>query len=240
MSPKRVLAGAPTATGSGCAACRNVRISRASRLSLLPTMSSSSSSASAIRTASSSLVPSSRNSWYRSSRCCASSSITSRSRAGRSDRRASRAASRRFQSGMFGPRDELNRLDELAPVITLRGEHLAAFCRQPIKAPAALARLLDPSPRDPAALFEPVEERIERGHLELQPPAGSLLDQLADLVAMPCAGLDQRKDQQLGAAFLHLAIEHPGYMLHSDILHKSCQLPTSNSTTPNELPSSKP
>src|SRR3982751_6388312 len=120
---------------------------------------------------------------------------------------------------MFGPRDQLNRLDELAPVITLRGEHLAAFCRQPIKAPAALAGLLDPPSRDPAALLEPIEQRVERGHFELQPPAGSLLDQLADLVAMARASLDERQDQQLGAALLHLAIEHPRYMLHSDILH---------------------
>src|SRR3954471_1216825 len=133
---------------------------------------------------------------------------------------------------MFRPRDPLNRLDELAPVIALRGQHLAAFRSQPIEAPAALARLLDPASRDPAALLEAVEQRVQRGHLELQPPAGSLLDQLADLVAMPRAGLDQRQDQQLGAAFLHLAIEHPRYMLHSDILHKSCQLPTSNFTTP--------
>src|SRR3954470_13509933 len=120
---------------------------------------------------------------------------------------------------MFRPRDQLNRLDELAPVITLRGEHLAPFCRQAIKAPAALAGLLDPSSRDPAALLQPAEQWVERGHLELQPPAGSLVDQLADLVAMPRASLDQREDQQLGAAFLHLAVEHPRYMLHSDILH---------------------
>ena len=34
--------------------------------------------------------------------------------------------------------------------------------------------------------------------------------------------LDQREDQQLGAAFLQLAIEHPRLdMLHSDILLKS-------------------
>src|SRR6187431_1139087 len=107
--------------------------------------------------------------------------MISRSRAGRSDRRASREASAAFQSGMFGPRDLFDGIDEFAPVVTLRGEDLPALRREAIEPAPALTRLLDPPAGDPAALLEPVEEGIERRDLELQPPPGSLLDQLADL-----------------------------------------------------------
>src|SRR5882762_626207 len=125
-----------------------------------------------------------------------------------------------FQSGMFGLRDLVNGVDELAPVVTLCGEHVPAFGGQAVEAAPALARLLDPLARDPPALLEAIEEGIEGGDLELEAAAGACLDQLADLVAVARARLDERQDQQLGAAFLQLAIEHPRYMPHSDILYK--------------------
>src|SRR5688572_9184532 len=105
----------------------------------------------------------------------------SRSRAGRSASRESLEASGAVQLGIFGSRDQSNGVDEFAPVVALRGEDLLAFGGEAVEAPPPLARLLDPLARDPAALLEAVEQGIERGHLELQPPARALLDQLADL-----------------------------------------------------------
>src|SRR5829696_3780611 len=146
--------------------------------------------------------------------------MISRSRAGRRARRARRAASGALHADMFGPRNLSNGVDELPPVVALRGEDLPPFGGEPVEAAAALARLLDPLAGDPAALLQAVEEGIQRCHLELQAAAGSLLDQLADLVTVPRTRLDQRQNQQLGAALLQLPIEHPRYMLHSDILYR--------------------
>src|SRR4051812_27695803 len=151
--------------------------------------------------------------------------MISRSRAGLRRSRARREESAPCQwflgiesSGMFGSRNLFDRVDELAPIVPLCRQDVAPLRGQAVETAAPFARLLDPLAGDPAALLEAVEQRIERGDLELQPPAGSLFDQLADLVAMPRPRLDQRQDQQLGAALLELPVEHPGYMLHSDIL----------------------
>src|SRR5687767_1878567 len=115
------------------------------------------------------------------------------SRAGRSDRRARRARRAGFQSpldstrpsasfgttlglskgwvetegfegsGMFGSRDLFYCLDESTPVVTLRGEDVPAFGGEAIEPAPAFAGLFDPLSRDPAALFEPVEQGIQRG-----------------------------------------------------------------------------
>src|SRR6185369_12810042 len=158
--------------------------------------------------------------------------MMSRSRAGRRARRASREASAGVQSpldsargdpevlegsSMFRSRNLLNRVHEFAPVVALRSQDLPALAGQSIETAAPLARLLDPLADDPAPFLETVEERVERGDLELQPAAGPLLDQLADLVAVAGPGLDERQDQQLRAAFLQLPAQHRRYMLHSDI-----------------------
>jgi hypothetical protein len=58
-------------------------------------------------------------------------------------------------------------------------------------------------------MLEPVEQRIERGCLEADLPSRALVDQLADLITMAGPVLDQRQDEELGAAFLELAIEAP-------------------------------
>jgi hypothetical protein len=76
---------------------------------------------------------------------------------------------------MFGSRDQADGFDKLFPVVALRGEHAAAFGGQAVEAPPALAGFLDPAPGDPSALLEAVEQGIERGDLEPQPPSISLL-----------------------------------------------------------------
>src|SRR5215207_9268460 len=101
--------------------------------------------------------------------------MISRSRAGRSASRESRDASAGFhslpdsdRSGIVRLRDLLNGVDEFAPVVALRGEDLPPFGGQAVEAAPALAGLLDPLPGDPAAFFQPVQQGVERRHLELQ------------------------------------------------------------------------
>src|SRR6202000_3257130 len=78
--------------------------------------------------------------------------------------------------------------------------------------------LLYPSPGDPSALFQPVEQGIERGHVELQHVSGAVFDQLADLISMSRAMFDQRKDQQLRAALLQFPVEDLCFdMCHGNI-----------------------
>src|SRR5215204_2142756 len=146
--------------------------------------------------------------------------MISRSRAALSRSETSRASSSGFHSGMICSRDSGDRFDELAPVIALCGQHAPAVGRDAVEAPPALARFLHPPARDPAALLEAIEQRIQGCDLEVQPAVRALVDQLADLVAVAGAGFDQREDEQLGAALLQLALEHRAYRLHSDILYR--------------------
>src|SRR6266540_2459051 len=95
-----------------------------------------------------------------------------------------------FQSGMFPSRHQAHGLDELVPGLALSGQHTLTCRRQPIEAAPALARLLNPRPLDPAALLEPIEQRIERIEVEHEPPARQRLDQLAKLVAV--SGADRK------------------------------------------------
>src|SRR5262245_13683805 len=169
--------------------------------------STSASSSSATRLASAADVPARRISAYRSSRCCATSSRISASRDAGRFRSASRWRSSAFQSGMFELRDPSNRVDELFPGGTLRPQHRPALGGDAVIAAAPFARALDPASLNPPALFEPVEQRIERRRLEPHAAERSLLDELADLVAVSRAMLDERQCQQRGAAFLELAVE---------------------------------
>src|SRR5262249_19953515 len=74
-------------------------------------------------------------------------------------------------------------------------------------------------PLDPASLLKPVEQRIERGDVETQRPARTGLDQFGNLVAVPLPDLNEREDQQLGAALLQFAVENSSvYICHSHIL----------------------
>jgi hypothetical protein len=82
----------------------------------------------------------------------------------------------------------------------------------------ALSGLLDPAAGDPPPLLEPVERGVERRQGEGQRPVRPLLDAAGDLVAVQVVVLDQRQDQQLGAAAFRLiegrasAHAHPPYV----------------------------
>src|SRR5204863_4841049 len=82
------------------------------------------------------------------------------------------------------------------------GEDAPARLGDAIVAAAPLSCLLDPSPFDPAALLEAVERGVERRQGEAQAAAGAGLDQLGDRVTVAALVLDDRQDDDLGAAFL--------------------------------------
>src|SRR5437870_13552234 len=103
--------------------------------------------------------------------------------------------------------DAIDSADELAPAVALLGEDGGASRRELVVAAAALARLLDPAPLNPAALLEAVEQRIQRRDAEAEHAARARLDQLAQLVAVARLRFDERQDEQLGAALLQLAVE---------------------------------
>src|SRR5687767_9400940 len=96
------------------------------------------------------------------------------------------------------------------PRLSLLLEHAAAILRQPVITALAFAGLLDPAALDPAAILEAEQGRVEGRERELQPAAGSLLDQLADLVSVPRPRFNQRQHEHLRAAFLQFRAEHGG------------------------------
>src|SRR5215213_5835404 len=105
-------------------------------------------------------------------------------------------------------RHAVERGEELAPGIALRGEHFSPFRCQLVIAAAALPGLLHPLPLNPSAFLHPVEQRVQRSYVELQHPPGPLPDQLRDLIAVPRGVLDQRQDQQFSTPLFQLLIYH--------------------------------
>src|SRR5262245_48340708 len=101
----------------------------------------------------------------------------------------------RFDAG-----DAADRAREHLPGAALRGQHPAPLRRQTIEPPPALAGFLRPTPLDPFALLEAIEQGIERRGIEPQRAVGSRLDQLADVVAVPRPVLDQGENEQFSAA----------------------------------------
>src|SRR5262245_6702444 len=156
------------------------------------------SSASSVCVASCGVAPLATSSRQRSSRCCCSSSTMSDSRSGLRRSEASRARSSGDQSGasscMFALRDEADGLDERRPDFALAHELAAAFAREVVEAPAALAGFLDPRALDPAALFQAVEQRVQGVHVEFELAARAGFDELAQVVAVAGAGVEEGED----------------------------------------------
>src|SRR5262245_10563001 len=122
---------------------------------------------------------------------------------------------------MFGSCDLADRLDERGPRLALPREHAASLSRDFVVAPSPLARLFHPRALDPRALFESVEQRVQRVDVEGELAARARLDQLAQLVAMSRAGVEQREDQQLRRAFLQLAVQGAGVdVCHRQIIYR--------------------
>src|SRR5262249_61776157 len=72
-------------------------------------------------------------------------------------------------------RDADDRRDEMFPAVALPGEDLAPGGGDPVEAPPACARFLDPAPLDELAPLEAVERLVERRDVGLEGPARALL-----------------------------------------------------------------
>src|SRR2546428_5495003 len=106
---------------------------------------------------------------WRSARWHASSSTTSNARSRHSRFARSRTSAfqcRSSRSRIAHSCEITNQLEELAPFLALGRQHCPALVGDPVVAPPALARLLDPAALDPLALFEFVESGVERGEVE--------------------------------------------------------------------------
>ena len=92
-------------------------------------------------------------------------------------------------------------VDEIEPGGALGLQDLFPLGRQPVIAPPPLASFFHPSSGNESTLFQPVEQRVEGGHVELQHSVRALFDQLADFIAVPRAVLDQGENEEFCAAF---------------------------------------
>src|SRR5262245_63132963 len=113
-----------------------------------------------------------------------------------------------LQSRISHPHDVADRGDELAPALALGVECLATVFGDRVVASASLPGAFDPSTDDPAALFHPVEQGIERGDVEGEHATRSRLDEFRDLVSMSRLGLEEREDEEFGAALFQLGGKH--------------------------------
>src|SRR5215470_9207473 len=114
------------------------------------------------------------------------------SRVGPSFTPASRRLISCFQSGIFRSRYAIDGGHKRLPDASLRSQRLLAVFRQFVITSPPLPGFLHPTAFDPAAIFQPVEQEIKRGGVELQHAVRARLDQLADFVTMARAGLQQR------------------------------------------------
>src|SRR6266516_4035115 len=107
----------------------------------------------------------------------------------------------RIHSGMLHSRDSAHGTGKLLPLPALQPEDTLSFRRQPVIPPSSLIRFLDPPPLDPTSLFQPVQQRVERGHMKMERASRAHVDELADFVPMPRLALQQGQNQELCAPF---------------------------------------
>src|SRR5438874_7615979 len=88
----------------------------------------------------------------------------------------------RIHSGMLHSRDSAHGTGKLLPLPALQPEDTLSFRRQPVIPPSSLIRFLDPPPLDPTSLFQPVQQRVERGHMKMERASRAHVDELADFV----------------------------------------------------------
>src|SRR5215469_1222267 len=117
-----------------------------------------------------------------------------------------------LHSGMFRSRDRrgnaIHRLDERVPAASLGGQDFLPWRGKAVVAAPPLSCLFHPSALNPAALLQAIEQRVERGHVKAQRASRAPFNQFTDLVAVPRPSLQQRENQELGAALLQLPVEN--------------------------------
>src|SRR6185369_14267392 len=191
--------GSPITTAAG----RARRRLRAASIQSRPSISSSTAARASL-----SGIPVAVSSAYRRSRWKANSSEISDSIGPSNPASANRFCTTLRQSGMFDPGDPAHRSHESLPPGALRRQDLPARRRELVIPRAPGARAFDPRALNPPTRFQPVQQRVERRHLEAQRPLRTRFDQLGNLVSMPRAFLHQREDQEFRAALLQFSVGH--------------------------------
>src|SRR5437016_12663111 len=102
---------------------------------------------------------------------------------------------------MLHCRDSVHGPGNLVPVPALQPEDTLSFRRQPVIPPASLIRFLDPPPLDPTSLFQPVQQRVERGHMTMGRASRAHVNERAEFVTMPTLALQPGPTQELCAPF---------------------------------------
>src|SRR5204863_6725246 len=184
--------GATVFPGAGNSTCSSSRSSKSGALSSSTTRWRASSSDAPRLIASS----------YCSARCCESSSTISASRTGGSLSSANRALISTLKSGMFYPRDEADRFDELDPATALLRQRLLARWRKAVIASATLPCFFNPATADPVSFLQPIEQRVERSDIESYGAARAQLNKLSNFITVPRAVFEERKNHQLRTALL--------------------------------------
>src|SRR3974377_284165 len=169
------------------------------------------------REASSGVAPSATISSYRSSRWIESSSMISCSREGGRFSPTNCLLISCFQSGMLHPRDSADPADKFLPAVALLGQSLLTLRGQTVVTPPSLIGFFDPTSLNPAAILEPVEQRIQRSDVEPQLAPRAAFDELPDIVTMARLVLEKRENQQLSAAFLPFLLQGHTHMCDSYI-----------------------
>ncbi len=86
---------------------------------------------------------------------------------------------------MFASGHAVDRRHKRLPPFLLRRKDLPARRSDPIQPPAPGAGFLHPSPVNPSACFQPIQERVERGGVKRELATGPQLNELRDVVPMP-------------------------------------------------------
>jgi hypothetical protein len=122
---------------------------------------------------------------------------------------------------MFAARDAPHGLNECLPGLPLLGEHATPFRRHLVKPSPTFVGLLDPRALDPATLFETIEQWIEGIDVKFELAARPRFDQLAEVIAVSRAGVEEREYQEFRGTLLQLAIECAGvYTCHRQIVSR--------------------
>src|SRR4030095_7345344 len=101
---------------------------------------------------------------------------------------------------MFESRGLRQRGDERGPSSALCAKRLPADSSETVITAAPLSRVFDPSPVDPLAILELVEQGIERRHVERQQPARFARDLAGDVIAVELAVFERGENEDFGAA----------------------------------------
>src|SRR5689334_3465172 len=109
---------------------------------------------------------------------------------------------------MTPPQNLVDRLTEFFPCRLLPLQHGASLRRQSIKAAATFTGFFHPLAVDEPAIFEAAEHGIQRADPEGEPSVRARLDELADLVSVSRSRVEEREDDELGAAFLEFVVWH--------------------------------